>query len=343
MKIIAFILVFIFIFSLCACTKPQHDTILPTPSPSASIVENEVDYEKLADDIKDMFHQKYVFTLSAYDLSHIATMVDLAASFDTFKEITSHINSVFEQTCYSVMDSFDYDGKVEFNLSPLTWQQTTAIWRTCASDTSYFLRSCCTFEVEIDKNRALINAGYSDSILFNSLVGEKAFSAKCIYSYLNTIYDDSGIEKDYTDPEYSQEYIDSLTLPLPGRRIKDGWYNPRSQSTRKHTGTDIKAPEGEHILSCTDGEVIHIGSNAGAGNYVVVLDEYGYEYHYYHMVELTTFVEVGDKVSKGDVIGLVGNTGNSDANHLHLTVITPEYTYVNPYPLLVLVTKNLEK
>ena len=80
--------------------------------------------------------------------------------------------------------------------------------------------------------------------------------------------------------------------------------------------------------------VVAIDENAGAGNYVLVLDDWGYEYHYYHMVRLTSFLTPGERVMAGDVIGHVGNTGNSDANHLHLTIVNPDGSYLNPYYMM---------
>lgn len=164
--------------------------------------------------------------------------------------------------------------------------------------------------------------------------GERAFGPKLTYAYLNTVYDDEAAEKDFEQYPLTEEYLKNLQDPLPGHHIKDGWYNDRDRGARKHTGTDIRAKEDTPILSCTDGVVCHIGSNSGAGNYVVVLDEEGFEYHYYHMVRLTDFLRAGERVQKGECVGHVGNTGNSSANHLHLTVISPDYTYINPYPML---------
>jgi len=71
------------------------------------------------------------------------------------------------------------------------------------------------------------------------------------------------------------------------------------------------------------------------GNFVVVRDRYGFDYHYYHMVEESKEVVEGQIVKQGDVIGLVGNTGNSASDHLHLAVISPEDTYINPYDMFL--------
>ena len=80
--------------------------------------------------------------------------------------------------------------------------------------------------------------------------------------------------------------------------------------------------------------MIRVAYNDIAGNYVVVRDKYGFYYVYCHMVELTTFLAEGERVEQGQLIGHVGNTGNSDAPHLHLSIIAPEHIYINPYPVL---------
>jgi murein DD-endopeptidase MepM/ murein hydrolase activator NlpD len=85
----------------------------------------------------------------------------------------------------------------------------------------------------------------------------------------------------------------------------------------------------------TDGVVQYIGYLPIPGYYVIIEDPYGFVYHYYHLFEMTTFVEEGDKVRQGQQIGLVGSTGNSAAYHLHLGLVTPEGKYVNAYDLFV--------
>ena len=52
------------------------------------------------------------------------------------------------------------------------------------------------------------------------------------------------------------------------------------------------------------------------------------------MVRLTVFLEPGVQVEAGQLIGHVGNTGNSVRNHLHLTIVAPDGYFVDPYPYL---------
>ncbi len=211
-----------------------------------------------------------------------------------------------------------------------TWQTLGALYGAHREGTAERIRHAVRIDISDDLSTAVVFFPEVDEV-----GGETArFSATFTLAYLNTIYDNEGAEKSYEHYPFPEGYLDTVGDPLPGRYIKDGWYLPRSQSTRKHTGTDIRALENENILSCTDGTVKYIGYNGFAGNYVVVEDDCGFEYHYYHMCRMTDFLKVGDRVIRGEVVGHVGNTGNSDADHLHLTVVSPAFTFINPYPML---------
>lgn len=158
---------------------------------------------------------------------------------------------------------------------------------------------------------------------------------KLAYAYLNTAFDDEGAAVLKEKSVYTDDYIATLVNPLPGCLIKNCWFDPRDKGTRLHIGADIQAPARTHILSVTDGTVTAIGYLPVPGNYVIVRDPFGYEYHYYHMFEQSKLVKVGDAVKRGDAVGRVGNTGNSASNHLHLSIVSPAYAYVNPYDLFL--------
>ena len=90
--------------------------------------------------------------------------------------------------------------------------------------------------------------------------------------------------------------------------------------TRKfHAGMDFSAKTGTPIYATGDGKVIKVSkSKRGYGNHVVIDHGYGYKTLYAHMSK--TAVKRNQKVSRGDVIGFVGNTGKSVAPHLHYEV-----------------------
>lgn len=87
-----------------------------------------------------------------------------------------------------------------------------------------------------------------------------------------------------------------------------------------HKGVDIGAPKGTPIKAAASGTVISssTGYNGGYGNCVVISHGNGIETAYGHCSAL--YVKVGQKVSQGDVIAAVGNTGRSFGNHLHLEI-----------------------
>lgn len=89
---------------------------------------------------------------------------------------------------------------------------------------------------------------------------------------------------------------------------------------RSHKGIDIGAPKGTPIKAAAAGTVVtaSYGYNGGYGNYIVISHGNGVQTAYGHCNSLS--VSVGQKVSQGQLIGTVGNTGNSTGNHLHLEI-----------------------
>lgn len=89
---------------------------------------------------------------------------------------------------------------------------------------------------------------------------------------------------------------------------------------RSHKGLDIGAPKGTPIKAAAAGTVTvsAYGYNGGYGNYVIISHGNGIQTVYGHCSSLSA--TVGQKVSQGQVIAAVGNTGNSFGNHLHLEI-----------------------
>ena len=163
-------------------------------------------------------------------------------------------------------------------------------------------------------------------------------SAQFLYSYLLTVYDAEMNELEYVQPAPEGSLAEGIVWPLESHtRLRKTWFADRDDGARKHTGTDIWAEADTPIYSCTDGIVTSISTSSGQGNAVIITDPYGYEFHYYHMIRQTDFLQEGDSVSAGELIGHVGNTGNSDRDHLHLSIISPEGLFINPYPYLAAV------
>ena len=85
-----------------------------------------------------------------------------------------------------------------------------------------------------------------------------------------------------------------------------------------HTGLDVAAPFGRPIASSDSGEVIFSGWWDGYGKAVVVDHGRGLSTVYGHMSRI--YMQAGQRVEKGQIIGLVGSTGFSTGPHLHFEI-----------------------
>jgi peptidoglycan LD-endopeptidase LytH len=99
------------------------------------------------------------------------------------------------------------------------------------------------------------------------------------------------------------------------------WYFPWGESG-VHKGIDIFCDRGTIIKSPISGLVIGNGYGIISGNYVYILGPKWRTYYFAHMD--TTFVDAVKFISKGDIIGKVGNTGNAKnkPSHLHYAIET---------------------
>lgn len=109
------------------------------------------------------------------------------------------------------------------------------------------------------------------------------------------------------------------------------FYN--DQPRRPHGGIDIAAPEGTPILAPADGVVVETGDYFFNGNCVFIEHGLGLQTFYAHMSRID--VKPGDRITQGQMIGAVGQTGRVTGPHLHWSVGL-NATWINP--LLVLDT-----
>ena len=103
--------------------------------------------------------------------------------------------------------------------------------------------------------------------------------------------------------------------------------HPILKTRRMHTGVDFSAPRGTKIYATGDGVIESTRFTGGYGRQIMVSHGHGYKSRYAHLYKI--LVKRGQKVKRGDVIGLVGNTGLSTSSHLHYE-ITKNNKHVNP-------------
>ena len=87
--------------------------------------------------------------------------------------------------------------------------------------------------------------------------------------------------------------------------------------TRAHKGIDYGAPSGTRIRAVADATVDFAGRQGGYGNLVVLRHRGNYSTAYGHMKGFAPGIRKGARVSQGDTIGFVGQTGVATGPHLH--------------------------
>ncbi|MEM6617956.1 MAG: DUF5930 domain-containing protein [Pseudomonadota bacterium] len=118
--------------------------------------------------------------------------------------------------------------------------------------------------------------------------------------------------------------VESLPLAFPVR----GTYrhtspfgyrrDPKTGGTRLHKGMDLAGPRGTAIVATGDGVVTFAGRQSGYGRLIKIRHAKGYETFYAHLNAIR--VKQGQRVSRGERIGDMGNSGRSTGVHLHYEV-----------------------
>ena len=110
-------------------------------------------------------------------------------------------------------------------------------------------------------------------------------------------------------------------MPVAGvspDRIADT-FNDARDGARRHNALDILAPRGTVVLAAADGVVLRIGTNALGGNVVWIADAARrFAFYYAHLEGWSRGLHEGQTVTRGDVLGYVGTSGNASKHEPHL-------------------------
>ncbi len=128
-----------------------------------------------------------------------------------------------------------------------------------------------------------------------------------------------------TGSDNAAQALDLLAnLPL-GKPIKatissafGGRQDPINGRRAFHEGVDFQARTGEKVFVTGNGRVVSSSYSPDYGENVIISHGKGYETMYAHLSK--RLVQVGDKISSGEVVGLVGNSGRSTGSHLHYEI-----------------------
>ena len=105
-------------------------------------------------------------------------------------------------------------------------------------------------------------------------------------------------------------------FPVRGSYRSTSGFGPRWG--RMHEGHDWAGPVGTAIHATADGVVVQASRQGGYGNLIKIRHDFGFETRYAHLSRFR--VKVGERVSRGQRIGDMGNTGRSTGSHLHYEI-----------------------
>ncbi len=148
-------------------------------------------------------------------------------------------------------------------------------------------------------------------------------------------YDEDYLQKILNRSDHYLDVFSKIPMgrPIPtsissryGRRV-----DPIKNKNAFHAGIDFRGATGDKIYATADGVAKLVTRSRGRGKYVTLSHGNGYETNYAHMSK--QLVKKGNFVKRGQVIGLVGNTGRSTGSHLHYEIRYKKKT-VNPMKFL---------
>ena len=151
--------------------------------------------------------------------------------------------------------------------------------------------------------------------------------------YFRFITDDGLV--DYFNREGKNVKKSILKTPLDGARISSNFgmrKHPISGFNKMHKGVDFAAPTGTPIYAGGNGVIEFLGTNGGYGKYIRIRHNNGYKTAYAHLSKYKKGISKGVRVNQGEIIGYVGNTGNSTGPHLHYEIMY-NGKHVNPLKL----------
>lgn len=194
------------------------------------------------------------------------------------------------------------------------------------------------FEAEPPVPKAVLRENYSD-FKENAIAKTIIHTSEKVDRLANDLYRQSiSLDQIFALAKQKEERLKRVPAIYPlnkhNSRMCSGFgnrFHPIYKALRQHTGVDIAAPTGTPIYATGDGKVtIAARSPIGYTGYGVVIrvdHGFGYESLYAHLDRLN--VRPGQKVTRGDIIGYVGNTGVSSGAHLHYEVLV-NGKHVNP-------------
>jgi len=157
----------------------------------------------------------------------------------------------------------------------------------------------------------------------------------------------------FASPAYALDIVRPITFPVNGDyTYRDDWHEPRGGGTRLHMGNDVIAAKMTPLVAAVDGVISFVARPQASWGYEIEIQgDDGYFYDYLHMNndnpgtddgqggEAQAYVAGafrGARVTKGQLIGWVGDSGNAEdtVSHLHFEIHDPSRVAFDPFPSL---------
>ena len=164
-----------------------------------------------------------------------------------------------------------------------------------------------SYEMPIDTAYNSVNTDVLESIVMKNTIDQNLASLNKLEKFINAMPFSEPMQINYVSSKY-------------GRRL-----DPFTKQPKEHHGVDVVGPYLGKIYSPAPGKVIFAGLKGGYGKAVIVEHEYGIKTIYGHLNSYS--VKAGDKVARGDILGVQGSTGRSTGHHLHYEILKGRNRY----------------
>ncbi len=244
-----------------------------------------------------------------YQRTGSASYLDILLGASGIGDFLSRVETVNELLQYDkiCLDNFKSEKealeneKAELEASKELQSNTAASLEIDKQNAEYRSKQATAYIENLENDKELYEKQYKDA------AAQEAALDKQLTAYLQSL----------SQQNSSQVVADgSYMWPLPqGQGMITCYYGETDPIGAPHYATDVYIPTGTPIYAANDGTVVKAEYHYSYGNYVIIDHGNGCATLYAHMSGLAC--GAGGAVSKGQVIGYVGCTGFSTANHLH--------------------------
>lgn len=312
--------------------KVQHDTIRRGDSFGDIMIQNKVDYPKIAklsENFKDTFDVRKIRVGKPYLILKSKDTTETAQVFIYENDAINYTVVDFRDSvnAYRMQKQVKYvqrevSGIIETSLSDAIQEQGIDYSLTHNLANVYAWTIDFSRLQKQDKFRVIYKEKYiNDTIYAGSEPIEAAYfehNGKPIYAFA---YENDSLRSivDYFDEDANNLRRTFLRMPVEYGRLSSRYNLNRrikyyGYKLRPHKGTDYAAPIGTPIMATADGTVIESTRKGGNGKYVKIRHNGTYDTQYLHMKRQN--VKKGQYVRQGDIIGWVGMTGNTGGPHV---------------------------